>query len=425
MTEIRVPYGKGIAVASLPDRLQAEIIAPREVDPAPDPIATVNHALDHPLGGKRLADFVGATSAAIAINDKTRPVPLAQLLPPLLDRLKKLGIPQDKITLVIASGVHPIMPVEQYRWILPEAIIAAHPIVCHNSDDEASLVNLGTTARNTPVFINKAYMDADLRLVVGNVEPHQFMGYSGGVKSAAIGLAGKKTINHNHAMMTQEMARLGQYDGNPMREDVEEIGRMIGVNFALNALLNGDKQIVEAFAGDPVAVMQTAVPKVQQNFQIGVTAPFDLLIVSPGGHPKDINVYQSQKALGHASLIMKPGGTVILVAACPEGTGSVGYERWILGDTIPSHQEVLERFAHEGFRVGPHKAFQISRDASRFKTFLISEMDDEFVRRLLLHPAKDLQTALDSALESLPDDARIGVIPIANATIPALRAATH
>ena len=163
------------------------------------------------------------------------------------------------------------------------------------------------------------------------------MGFSGGVKSAAIGLAGKRTVNTNHAMMSDPKAQIGRYDDNPCRQDVEEIGQMIGVHFALNAVLNENRQIIHALAGDPVAVMQAGIPLVREVFQVAVAEPFDLMIVSPGGHPKDINIYQAQKALGHATLVTQPGGTVILAAACPEGTGSKGYEAFMADPGMTSH----------------------------------------------------------------------------------------
>ena len=231
-----------------------------------------------------------------------------------------------------------------------------------------------------------AYHEADLRIVVGDIEPHQFMGFSGGVKSAAIGLAGKATINANHAMMSDPKAQIGRYDDNPCRQDVEEIGRMMGVHYALNAVLNEDRQIVRALAGDPVAVMQAGIPLVREVFQVAVAEPFDLMIVSPGGHPKDINLYQAQKALGHAALVTRPGGTVILAAACPEGTGSRSYETWMADPGMTSHEAVLARYHREGYHIGPHKAFQISRDASRVRLLFVSDMAPDFARHLLLNP---------------------------------------
>lgn len=418
MPTITLPYGRTTLSATL-DRAY-DLIEPREAEAAPDQAAAVQAAVDNLLGDVDWAQLAGRERVAIAINDKTRPVPHDRLLPPLLATLEAIGYAPEQITLMIATGTHPVMPPDEYPLVLPDDILARYPILCHDYDATGDILELGTTSRGTPVTINRHYYEAGLRLVVGNVEPHQFMGFSGGVKSAVIGLAGKPTINANHAMMQHPDAFQGNYDSNPMRQDVEEMGRMVGVHVALNTLLNGSKQIVEAFAGDPVQVMAAAIPRVRQIFITPVARRYDLMIVSPGGWPKDINIYQAQKAMGHASAVMKDGGALILCAACPEGPGSDDYEDWVSQPQIDSSAAVLQHFEREGFRVGPHKAFQIARDASRFRMSFVSEMDPAHARRLVLNPLPDLQTALDAALRDLPPDAAIGVLPYGNSTVPLL-----
>jgi len=414
--EFNLPYGHGELTFHLPDEWQVELVEPPKVEAAADPLGAVQAALDAPLGGARLSEFRGVRSAAVAINDKTRPVPHEHLLPPLLRHLEALGLPPEAITLLIATGAHPPMPPAEFARIVPEEVLARYPILCHNADDEANLANLGTTSRGTPVWINRRFLEADLRLVVGNVEPHQFQGFSGGVKSAAIGLAGRETVERNHAHMIDPRAQLGRYTDNPARQDVEEIGAIVGVHFALNAVLNGRKQIVHAIAGKPRAVMETAIPLSRQVSQVSVAAPSDLVIASAGGHPKDLNLYQAQKALAHAALITHDGGTLLVVAACPEGAGSREYESWM--EDVSSYNEVFAKFRREGFRVGPHKAFQIARDAARVQTFLVSEMAPALVRRLLLTPAASIAAALELVLPSLPRDARVSIMPRASSTIP-------
>jgi len=415
--KIQIPYGKSQLIADIPG-YDVDFIVPKNHEAVAKPLAVVRNAIENPIGA--ITPPQAGQRVSIAVNDKTRPVPHEDLLPPLLDWLQDCGIRHEHILFVIATGTHPVMPPEEYTWILPKSIVEGYRIICHDAYDDSTLAHIGRTSRATPVFINRDYMQADYHIVVGNIEPHQFMGFSGGVKSAAIGVAGKATINHNHAMMTDEYAKLGEYEANPARQDVEEIGRMMRIDFALNAILNGKKQIVRTLAGNPVEVMKVAIPQVRSIYQVPVNAPFDLLIVSPGGYPKDINMYQAQKALAHAALVMKDGGTVILCAACPEGTGSQSYETWITDTRMSDHQAVLERFKQEGFHIGPHKAYQISRDATRLHVLLISDMPTDFVRKLLLHPLPDLQAAIDIALRDLPDNPHIGVMPLANSTIPML-----
>jgi nickel-dependent lactate racemase len=191
------------------------------------------------------------------------------------------------------------------------------------------------------------------------------------------------------------------------------------VHFALNAILNRKREIVSVLAGDPYAVMEKGIPLSRQISQVQVDNQFDLIIASPGGYPKDINLYQSQKALAHASMITRTGGTVILTAACVEGTGSQAYELWMNG--VSSHREVLERFQREGFQVGPHKAVQIALDAKRVKILLMSELEPNFVRKLLLTPVASINEALEIALANLPIDAKVGIMPQASSMIASVK----
>ena len=416
MIEFSLPFGQTYLKLLLPEELRAESIAPVETRAAPDPSQLVRQALASPQGSKRISDFNNIHTVAIAINDKTRPVPHQHLLPPLLEQVAKLGLHPNQINILIANGAHPPMQPNEFSQIIPENIIERYPIYSHDAANGANLVFCGDTKRGTPVWVNRRFAQADLRIVVGNIEPHQFQGFSGGVKSAAIGLAGKPTISYNHAMMKDVKARLGRYTDNPARQDVEEIGQLIGVHFALNAILNEHKQIVQVLSGEPQAVMQEGIRLARQICQVFVDDLYDLIIASPGGHPKDIDLYQSQKGLAHACLITRPGGTIIVAAACPEGSGSQSYESWMHG--MQSFEQVFERFQQEGFRIGPHKAYLIARDATFARVLILSTMQPSFVRSLLLDPIDDLQAAVNSALQELQPDARIGIMPRASSTIP-------
>jgi nickel-dependent lactate racemase len=416
MATFSVPYGKEHQSFRLPEGVQPELVVAPDISGTPDPVGAVEASLAAPVGDVSLSDFGKARSAAIAINDKTRPVPHRHLLPPLLRYLDDIGLAAEAIRLIIATGTHAPMLPEEFRRIVPGEILARYRVLCHDADDGENLLYSGTTSRGTPVWVNRQFAAADLRIVVGNIEPHQFQGFSGGAKSAAIGLAGRETVDRNHAMMIDPRARLGRYADNPTRQDVEEIGRRIGVHFALNAVLNGHKEIVHALAGDPAAVLEAGIPLSREVCQVVVAAPFDLVVASAGGHPKDINLYQAQKALLHAGQVVSDGGTVILVAACPEGIGSQSYEEWMEG--VGTHQDVFARFEREPFRVGPHKAFLMSRDAARLRVFLVSAMPPDFVRRFLLRPAAHVEEALDAALADLPAGARVGIMPLASSTIP-------
>jgi nickel-dependent lactate racemase len=416
LMKIEIPYGRGLLPLNLPKGTPLELIEAPAVPPASDPLGTARSALDEPLGGVSLSTFAGAQSAAIAISDKTRPVPHQHLLPPLLERLESIGIPRGAIRLFVALGTHPSMTADELAATLPGSILERYQVISHDTYDGSRLVHLGETSRGTPVWVNREYAHSELKVVVGNIEPHQFAGFSGGVKSAAIGLAGIDTITHNHALMTRSGASLGSYENNPLHQDIEEIGRMIGVQFACNAILNGSRQIVHVLAGDPRAVMSTGIPLSRKVCQVEVQSKYGLVIASPGGHPKDINLYQAQKGFSHAALVTRTGGTVLLAAACPEGTGNPDYEAWMKGKR--SYEGILQQFSQEGFRIGPHKAYQIARDASRVRLRFYSEMNMELSTSLLLNPVTDLQEALDEALAEIEPGESIGFLPHAASTIP-------
>jgi nickel-dependent lactate racemase len=299
--------------------------------------------------------------------------------------------------------------------MLPEDIVAQYMTGSHDIDDAQNLVYLGETQRQTPIWVNKQYYQSDLKIVAGDIEPHHFAGFSGGVKTAAIGLAGRPTVNHNHAMLVDPNAWIGIYDNNPLRQDIEEIGLKITIHLALNILLNQEKKVVAAFAGNPVSVMKAGIPVSRQICGTPINTRYDLVIASAGGKPKDINFYQAQKALTHSSLFCKENGIIILAAACPEGTGSRPYDEFM--QDVSSVNEVLEKFRRQEFKVGPHKAFQVARLLSHSRIILATEMEEKKVNKLLLSYAPDLQTALDRVLIEEKIE-KIAGLPHATTTIP-------
>jgi nickel-dependent lactate racemase len=421
--QIQLPYGQSYLTGEIPDNFQVDFIEPQHTSISGTPKPLVHDALDNLMGSVDWADLSNARSAAIAISDKTRPVPLDHLLPPLLEHLQTLGIEDHDIRFYVAVGAHPPMAKDEIARLLPEGIASRYPVISHDCENEAELTYLGKTSFDTPIWVNQDYQRSDVKIVVGNIEPHQFVGFSGGAKGAAIGLAGLATINHNHAMMTQVGSQLGQFENNPVRQDIEEIGQKIGVHLVLNAILNQDREIVKVLAGEPGAVMRAGIPWARKLLEVPVAQAYPLLISSPGGHPKDINVYQSQKALAHAARIMQPGGTIILTAACPEGSGSSHYEAWVSGRK--SNSEVMQKFAGEGFHIGPHKAYLIARDATRYRLLSCTDLEMDLAKRLLLNPIENLQSAIDSAVKELQSGDCIGILAHANATIPYVENKIH
>ncbi|MCE1253323.1 MAG: nickel-dependent lactate racemase [Anaerolineae bacterium] len=398
--------------------MEINTISPVDSQPVDDPLIAVQTSLKNPLNLQKISDYRGAKSAVIAVNDKTRPVPHQFILPPLLEELKNIGIPSKNITILIATGTHKPMGSDEISRLLPEDIIRTYSVISHDCDYQNNLSYLGETSRGTPVWINSIIWNSDLRIVTGNIEPHHFMGFSGGAKSLSIGCAGRITINKNHEMLINPAATIGAYESNPMRQDVEEIAQMAGLQYALNVVLNNKKEISNVFAGSPLDVMQAGIDEVQNSGLISIPAPYDLAIASVGGFPKDINLYQSQKAITHAALCVRDGGAVILAAECREGSGSPSFEEFVKGTKTLS--DVFERFNNQGFRIGPHKAFQIARLASRVKIFMVSNIPDEQVKNWFITPAATLNQAFHLASQTVNPLKRVVIMPRATNTIPFL-----
>ncbi|GAP06381.1 uncharacterized conserved protein [Anaerolinea thermolimosa] len=415
-----LPFGKSFQQLDISEDYPQKWIAPPALEPASDPLELVKQALQAPLSlspekNNFWASVFQNQKVAIAINDKTRPVPNHLLLPPLLEQLRSIGIPRQQISIWVATGSHLPMTTEEFFSILPLSIVEQYPVFSHNIEDKENLIYLGTTSRGTPVWVNRQFYQADLKIVVGDIEPHHFAGFSGGYKTAAIGLAGWPTINANHALLTHPDAWIGKFEKNPLRQDIEEIGSRIGVHLAVNAILNHDKKIVRVFAGHPEAIIREGITASRALWGVDCPELFDLVIASAGGYPKDINFYQAQKAITHASMFCKPGGTIVLLAECSEGIGSTAYEQFMEGKQ--SIHEIYSHFQTLGFQVGPHKAYQVARLLEKFNIILVSNIDEKRVQRLLLQSAPNIQIAFQNVLKSYPFSPKIGILPHATTTL--------
>lgn len=417
MPKFNFHYGHNNIEFDLSEKFEIVTVLPAEVYPSSPEINIVNEALSSPLNNLEIEKYFSSnTTVAIVVNDKTRPVPNQLLIPPLLDQLLSFGVPKENIQFIIGMGTHIPMSSDEFSKVLPESIVHDYLVTAHNCDNKENLVYKGITSRGTPVYVNKQFEEADLRIVIGNIEPHHFAGFSGGVKSASIGVCGRETINVNHAHLLEKGSIVGNFDSNPLRQDIEEIGRMINVNLALNVVMNVEKQIINAFWGNPEDVMEQGIKASRQISMRSIPEPVDLVIASAGGYPKDINLYQAQKAMTHSSLILKPGGVILLAAACDEGIGSQGYEKFMEG--ITTFEMVFEKFNDVGFSVGPHKAVQIARIAQDHPIILLSKIPDKTVKELLLRPVQSIEDGIELANQINPAIKRIAILPFAVSTIP-------
>lgn len=418
MKAVELPYGKRKLSFELPWSWEAEVLRPNPISPAEDPVQEIRKSLENPLGAKKLENFQGAASVAVAISDETRPVPNRLILPILLEKLTKMGIPKSETTILIASGLHAPLPSSRFPNLLSPEILQQYRLLVHDAK-APDLQALGTTARGTPVFVHPSFHRADLRIVVGLIDPHQFVGYTGGVKCAAVGLAGAQTIEANHSLLFHPQAAVGEIHTNPVRQDIEEIGKLMGVHFVVNVVLDETNRLVKAFSGDPIEVEKVGSEFCHTVCEVQVSGEYDVVIASPGGYPKDINVYQTQKGLAHATPLVRKGGDIILFAECPDGHGSETFYETMKKCHHP--QEVIDRFKKEKFKMGAHKAFLWARFLAKAQVHLFSTLEERLSRELMTFPSKEVMEVLSRLKSKYPYPPRIAVLPKANSTYAKIR----
>ena len=373
----------------------------------------VARALREPIGTPRLRDIVRpGEKIAVITSDVTRPMPTAKVMPLLLDELYAGGARPEDITLVFALGSHRRQTEEEHRRLAGER--AFREIRCVDSDPD-DCVSFGTTSYGTPVDITRIVAEADRRICLGNIEYHYFAGYSGGVKAIMPGCSTRAAIQANHSRMVLPECCAGALENNPLRQDIEEAGRMVGVDFILNVVLSEHKEILKAVAGDPVAAHREGCAFLDKLYRIELREAADIVLVSQGGAPKDLNLYQTQKALDNAKHAVKDGGIIILIGSCREGLGEKTFEEWMV--SAPSAHSLIERIRRE-FRLGGHKAAAIAMVLERAEVDLVSELDDDFVRSIFLEPQPSAQAALDRAFAKLGPDARVLSMPYGGSTLP-------
>ena len=348
----------------------------------------------------------------IITSDITRPCPSHLILPALLDELEEGGCDLNDVTVVFAVGSHRKHTPEEQKKLVGEE--AYRRVKCIDAD-AAQCVHMGVTSRGTPVDVFDVVANADRRICVGNIEYHYFAGYSGGAKAIMPGVSTRAAIQANHSRMVEDEARAGNLVGNPVREDIEEAIKFCPIDFILNVVLDEEKNIVCAVAGDWIQAHRVGCRFLDGLYGVAIPAPADIVVTCPGGFPKDINLYQAQKALDNAKHAVRPGGVIILVGACTEGLGEGAFQRWMLNAT--STRQLIDDI-QDHFELGGHKAAAIAMVAEKADIYLVSEMEPDFVRSLFMQPFATVQEAFDAALAKLGPDAKAYIMSHGGSVLP-------
>lgn len=417
---VNLAYGQGLLPVDLPDAVTT-VITPSHRAGLPDERAALRDALQQPIGCAPLSTWIRPDSkVCIVFTDLTRATPNERLIPWLLEELQ--GVARERITLLNSTGTHrPNTPAELERMLTPE-VVKNYRVVNHECEDNASLVQLGTTRDGTPALLNRHLVEADVRIITGFIEPHFFAGFSGGPKGIMPGVAGLATVMSNHGAQNigDPNATFGVTRGNPLWEELRDIALRVGPSFLVNVTLNERRAITGVFAGDLLAAHQTGCEFVRASAMQRVEAPFDIVITTNSGYPLDLNLYQGVKGMSAGARIVKPGGTLILACECREGIPSNSpLDRLLRSASSP--EAILTMLATPGF-VRPeqwqaHIQALVQRKA---KVLLYSQLPDELARGAFLTPCPDIGAAVRHKLVELGPTARVAALPYGPLTIPYL-----
>jgi len=414
--KVELGFGKEKKKLLIPDNNIGKLMHANEIELKFTEVELIKKALEHPIGSLTVSDIFKKDDKIIVVtSDITRPMPSYKVLPLLLAELNLAGVEDNNITVVFGLGSHREQTEEEKRKLVGDDIFDR--ISCINSDPD-NVVSLGVTSKGTPVDIFKPVVEADKIICLGNIEYHYFAGYSGGYKAIMPGVSTFSAIQKNHSHMVKEGASTGNLNNNPVRDDIEEVAGFIKIDLLLNVVLNENKRIVGVFAGHPVNAHREGCKFLDKLYSCPIDARADIVIVSAGGYPKDINLYQAQKALDNAKYAVKKGGIIILVAQCKEGLGGESFEKWMI--EFNRSDQMIEEI-EKNFILGGHKAAAIALILKNADIYLVSDMDPSFVNNIFMKPFKEPQAALNDALGKKGENETIHIMPFGGSILPACR----
>ena len=417
--EVTLKYGHGTQTATIPDEnYLGELNVATDLPGAEDPYAEVLRSLRDPIGTPPLAEMVkGVQSVAVVVNDHTRKTPTRLILPPVLDELNEAGIPDSAVTVIFGCGTHRDVTQEEADYLLGNHCCDRVKWENHQhlGDD---LVNLGDNGLGNTVWINKTFVEADFRLLIGDIEFHYYAGYSGGRKSVLPAVAGDKTIQHNHAQLLHPNASTGNLVDNPIHEDMVASARMAKTDFIVNTVNNTKREIVRSFAGDLEGAHLEGIKMVDSMYKVNLPQLADIVVVSSGGAPKDLDIYQGTKSVDNALRAVRKGGALVALLEAPEGLGHQVFNSWIR--EYGTLEELEDQVKH-AFVLGGHKAYYIRKYNAHAKVFLVTSLDHDMVEGILgLTKPADFQEAIDMAFDHVGHDAKVLVIPVGDKILPCL-----
>lgn len=411
--QVRLAFDRDGTTVDIPDELDTQVLRPRFATGLADEDAALAAAIASPIGCPSLEDLArGKKSAAIAVCDITRPAPNKTVLPHVIGALQAGGIPPSQITIMIATGLHREATAEELEEIVGEAILKRHPVHSHRAREIDEQVFLGETAGGTQAFVDERFVEADLHITLGFIEPHLMAGFSGGRKLIGIGLAGERTIKRLHSplYMRDPKATEGSFPDNPLHRELLEIAAMAGHHFMVDVALTDTRAIAAVFAGEPVSAHAQGVEFVRQSTLATLDRPADAVITTSGGYPLDLTFYQAVKGLTAAAHIVREGGEILLAAACNEGLGGPEFSQLVRESD--DFSELLDLLSERSVRVDQWQAEKLAMVAQRAQlSFCVPGLSEADRSKLWGPSHTDAQAAVDGLTGRLQDGARVVVIP--------------
>ena len=420
MVDVWLPYGKTEVCVRVPTQNFLGLIEPKEKPGVLDARAEIERALKEPVGSKRLSEIVKPEhKVAIVVDDATRPAPSHLMIPPILDELNMAGVKNENITIIFGCGTHKAVTREEAVRLLGENVLNRVKAISHDCKAE-DLVYVGTTQKHgTKVYLNRIFAEADVKILTGDVCFHYYAGYGGGRKSVLPAVSGEEAIKHNHAMLLHPNAKTGVLDGNPIHEDMVEAAKLAKVDFILNVVTNSKGEVVKAFAGDLEQAFYEGVKVVDEMYRIPVDRKADIVVVSPGGYPADVNLFQAYKAVDSAFEVVKRGGMIVLLAECSQGHGNQVFYDWMVKF---SDIKAVEREIKRNFVLGGHKAYYLLKALQNHQIILVSLMPDYYGTNIFkLKTARAVNDALNEAFKGAGKNAKVWAMPYGNFTLPEVR----
>lgn len=419
--QVKLDYGRDGLDVLIPDRNLEAVLTLKPARPVDDGGQAVRDALTRPIGCPPLAALArGRDTACVVISDITRPVPNREILPPLLGTLEVCGIPREGITILVATGTHRANTQAELREMVGPEILANYRVVNHDARDAEAHEYLGETPGSVPIWVDKRFLEADLKISIALIEPHFMAGFSGGRKSVCPGICSMETVKvwHGPRFIGHELSYAGSVDGNPVHEDAMFVARRAGLDFICDVTIDAERNITGVFAGDPEAAWLRGVALVRSVVETELDQPVDAVVTSTAGYPLDLTFYQAVKGMVAAIPAVKEGGTIIVAAECAEGIGGQDFTETLLG--LDDLEAFVERTRDPRFFVPDQwQIHELQKAVGKAEILMFTEgIPAAELARLFVTPISSVEDGIRQAIEKHGFRARIIVMPKGPYVIP-------